>query len=138
MGALFSLTQAYLARGSPREAEYFAQQAKDLAASLNAPAMVSRALARIGEIQLHQGLLEESHASLVAAAELVVDTSGPDAAEIQRLRAEYSRRNSDGQGAQQMYEEAITMLEELETLFGTLDGGNVGYVELVLLCSFPL
>ncbi|ETW77792.1 hypothetical protein HETIRDRAFT_245334, partial [Heterobasidion irregulare TC 32-1] len=54
---LLALTQAYFSRGSAREAEYFSQQAQDLAYSLNAPAMVSRALAKKGEIQLYLGHL---------------------------------------------------------------------------------
>lgn len=119
---LFALTQAYIARGSPREAEYFAQQAKDVAESLNTPAMVGRALARIGEIYLHLHQVEDSHTSLVKAAELAADTAGPDVAEIRCLRAEHSRRHSDGKHAQQLYDEAMNMLEELDTVFAALDG----------------
>lgn len=126
LGTLFSLVQAYLSRGSPREAEYFAQQAKDLAESLRAPAMASRALARVGEIQLHLGSLEESHASLTQAAELAVNTAGPDAAEISRLLAEHSRRSADDKEAQQLYAEAMSTLEELDNLFVTLDTANGG------------
>ncbi|GJE92064.1 cysteine peptidase C50 [Phanerochaete sordida] len=119
---LFALAQAYLARGSPREAEYFAQQAKDVADSLDTPAMVGRALARIGEIYLHLHQVEDSHASLTKAAELAADTAGPDVAEIGRLRAEHSRRHSDGKHAQQLYDEAMNMLEELDSVFAALDG----------------
>lgn len=119
---LFALTQAYVARGSPRQAEYFAQQAKDVAESLNTPAMVGRALARIGEIYLHLHQIEDSHASLTKAAELAADTAGPDVAEIRRLHAEHSRRHSDGQHAQQLYDEAMNMLEELDNVFAALDG----------------
>lgn len=119
---LFALAQAYVARGSPREAEYFAQQAKDVAESLNTPAMIGRALARIGEIYLHLHQVEDSHASLVKAANLVAGTAGPDAAEIRRLRAEHSRLHSDGKEAQQLYEEAMSMLEELDSVFAALDG----------------
>ena len=119
---LFALTQAYVSRGSPREAEYFAQQAKDVAESLNTPAMVGRALARIGEIYLHLHQVEDSHASLARAADYVAGTAGPDAAEIRRLRAEHSRLHSDGTEAQRMYEEAMAMLEELDGVFAALDG----------------
>ena len=118
----FSLIQVYVARGSPREAEYFAHQAQALAESLRTPAMGSRAFARLGEIQLYLGRLQESYGSLTRATELASDISGPDAAEIQRLRAEYNRRSSDEKGAQQLYEEAMTMLEELDEMFKTLEG----------------
>lgn len=119
---LFALTQAYVSRGSPREAEYFAQQAKDVAESLNTPAMVGRALARIGEIYLHLHQVEDSHASLAKAAEYLAGTVGPDAAEIRRLHAEHSRLHSDGTEAPQLYEEAMAMLEELDGVFAALDG----------------
>ena len=72
---------------------------------------VRRAHARLGEIQLHLGQLEDSHASLTKAAELVADVAGPVTAEIQHLRAEYSRRSADEKGAQQLYEEAMSMLQ---------------------------
>ncbi|KIP07348.1 hypothetical protein PHLGIDRAFT_30059 [Phlebiopsis gigantea 11061_1 CR5-6] len=119
---LFALTQAYVSRGSPREAEYFAQQAKEVAESLNTPAMVGRALARIGEIYLHLHQVEDSHASLAKAAEYLAGTVGPDAAEIRRLHAEHSRLHSDGTEAPQLYEEAMAMLEELDGVFAALDG----------------
>ena len=122
LGTLFSLVNIYNARGSPREAEYFAQQAQALAQSLRTPAMGSRAFARIGEIKLHLGKLQESYESLTKAAELASGVIGPDTAEIQRLRAEYSRRSADEKGAQELYEEAISMLEELDDVFVALDG----------------
>jgi separase len=125
---LFALTQAYLARGSPREAEYFAQQARDVAESLNTPAMAGRALARVGEIYLHLHQVEDSHASLVKAAEFAAGTAGPDTAEISRLRAEYSRLHSNEKEAQQLYEQAMAMLEELDITFATLDGQSAGCV----------
>ncbi|KAH9945510.1 peptidase family C50-domain-containing protein [Amylocystis lapponica] len=122
MTTLFALAQAYLARGSPREAEYFVQQAHDLAESLNAPAMLSRALARNGEILLHLGRLEEGYDALMQAAELVAGVAGPDVADIRRLRGQYSQRSSNHKDAQQLYEEAIAMLDELGKMFSTYDG----------------
>ncbi|EEB90407.1 hypothetical protein MPER_11393, partial [Moniliophthora perniciosa FA553] len=56
-----SLAQTYLARGSSREAQYFSEQARELAEALNAPAFVCRAATRFEEIQMHEGqLIEES------------------------------------------------------------------------------
>lgn len=131
LNTLFSLTRAYVSRGSPREAEFFAQQAKDLSLSLNMPAMVSRAFSRLGEIYLHLGQLEDSHTCLVEAAKLVSDAGGPDAAEIRRLRAEHSRVNENKKDARQLYDEAIVMLEELEQQFTIIDGHVVGYVSIL-------
>ncbi|PCH34363.1 hypothetical protein WOLCODRAFT_95323 [Wolfiporia cocos MD-104 SS10] len=122
---LFSLFDAYLARGSPREAEYFIQQARDLAESLGAQAMISRALARRGELLLQLGLLEEGHDVLLQATELVVDLSGPDAANIRRIRGDYSQRSSNYQDARQLYDEAAVILNDLTKTFSTLDGASL-------------
>lgn len=122
---LFALSQMYLARGSPREAEYFAQQAHDLAESLNTPAMVSRALAKKGEVQLHQGKLEEAHDSLSRAGELLCNVPGIDTADVRRLRGNYNERIAEHENAQQLYEETINMLVELDHAFTHMDGGSV-------------
>ncbi|KAJ7775022.1 cysteine peptidase C50 [Mycena metata] len=119
---LFALCEAYFTRGSAREAEYFAQQAYDLADSLNAPAMAGRALAKKGELQLHQRRLQEAHETLMQAAELLQKLPGKDTADIQRLRGDYNQLSAQDKDAQQLYEEATRMLEELDQTFGIFDG----------------
>lgn len=128
---LLALAQAYFSRGSAREAEYFSQQAQDLAYSLNAPAMVSRALAKKGEIQLYLGHLEDGYNSLVQAAEVLSDLPGPDAADIRRLCGEYNQLNSKDKDALELYSEAITILEELDKMFSSLDGIGTRFVNLL-------
>ena len=123
---LFALSRAYFARGSPRESEYFAQQAQDLAESLNAPGMISRALTKKGEILLHQGELEDGYASVMRAAELLEDIPGIDAADARRLQGYYNQLKAMPQDAQKLYEDATRMLEELEKLFTGLDGVSSG------------
>lgn len=73
MHTLFGLGRAYFLQGSVRGAEYFIEQARDLAESLNTPAMLSRALTKKGELLLHQGNLEAATANLLEAAELLRD-----------------------------------------------------------------
>ncbi|CAL1698705.1 unnamed protein product [Somion occarium] len=126
LSTLFSLTQAYFARGSAREAEYFASQARDLAESLHAPAMICRALSRMGEIKLRMGKIDEAHECLSEAAALVSDV-GVEAVDIARLRGEVVMKVRMESGdevdqAKVMYEEAIKMLEELDQTFSALDG----------------
>lgn len=121
LATLFALCEAYSTRGSAREAEYFAQQAYDLAKSLNAPAMAARALAKKGELQLHQRLLKEAHDSFMQAAELLQNLPGKDAADIQRLCGDYNQISSQDKDAQQLYEEATRMLEELDQMFGAFE-----------------
>ncbi|OJA09463.1 hypothetical protein AZE42_11142 [Rhizopogon vesiculosus] len=71
LSTLLTLTQAYFTCGSSREAEYFAQQAPDLAESANAPTMAVRALMRKGEIQLCRRQLDAGRDSSFKAAELL-------------------------------------------------------------------
>ncbi|KAF8155999.1 cysteine peptidase C50 [Crassisporium funariophilum] len=121
LGTLFSLSQAYQLRGSAREAEYFAQQAADLADQLNAPAMISRALAKKGEIQLQMGHIEDAHEALARAEGLLQEMPGVDTADLRRLKADYHERVAEEEHAQDMFDETVTMLEELDAAFRQFD-----------------
>lgn len=131
MDTLFILCDVYFARGSAREAEYFAQQAHDFAESLNALAMVGRALARKGEVRLHQRLLTEGKDFIMHAAEMLPDVHNADSADVRRLKGDYSQLCAEHTHAQELYTEARGMLEELDKHFGTFD---VRYV-LWMLCD---
>ncbi|KAJ6502399.1 cysteine peptidase C50 [Mycena sanguinolenta] len=122
LATLFALCEAYFTRGSAREAEYFAQQAYELAQSLNAPAMAGGALAKKGELQLHQRHLQDAHDTLMQAAVLLQNLPGKDTADIQRLCGDYNQLSSQEKDAQQLYEEAARILEELDRTFGIFDG----------------
>jgi separase len=122
LSTLLTLTHAYFTRGSSREAEYFAQQTQDVAESINAPAMVARALMRKGEIQLYQRQLGAGRGSLAKAAELLHDLSGVDAADMRRLNGDWNRSNEQAQDARDLYEEASAMLGELEGMLASFDG----------------
>ncbi|KAI0064205.1 hypothetical protein BV25DRAFT_1914431 [Artomyces pyxidatus] len=122
LNTLLSLSHAYFSRGSAREAEYFAQQAESVAGALNAPAMLGRALAMKGEIQLHLGHLEEASKSLLSARQVLDKIPGPEAADVRRLDGEYNRLSSKEEDAQLLFAEAAAILEELDKIFTTLDG----------------
>ncbi|CAA7261156.1 unnamed protein product [Cyclocybe aegerita] len=130
LSTMFSLTQAYFYRGSPREAEYFAKQAANLAGQLNTPAMVSRALARQGELQLHMGNLEDARVNLTKATELLCDMPGIDTADIRRLKVEYNIRTAteedEDEDPQQLFNETVQMLEELDVVFRQFDNTAFG------------
>ncbi|KAF8958159.1 peptidase family C50-domain-containing protein [Flammula alnicola] len=122
LSTMLSLSQAYYLRGSAREAEYFARQATELAEQLNVPAIISRALAKQAEVQLHMGHMEEAQANLTKAAELLSDMPGIDTADIRRLRAEYNMRAvGEEEDMQQTFAETVSMLEELDTAFRQFD-----------------
>ncbi|KAH9930403.1 peptidase family C50-domain-containing protein [Epithele typhae] len=122
LATLLSLAHAYAARGSAREAEFFAAQTRALATTLHAPVMVSRARALQGELLIQLGQLPEGHVALMEAAALVMHLKGPDAVEVRRLLGRYSQRSADAKGAQQLFEEAAVLLDELSGMFASLDG----------------
>jgi separase len=126
LSTLFSLSRVYHLGGSAREAEYFAQQAADIAEELNLPAMVSRALAKKGEVQLQMGKLEEAHANLARAEELLRDMPGIDTADVRRLRADYRQRTTQQENGEQDFAETVTMLEELDAAFRQFDNFAFG------------
>ncbi|KAG6813285.1 hypothetical protein H0H92_012440 [Tricholoma furcatifolium] len=120
MTTLFSLAEVYLFRGSAREAEYFAQQAQDLAESLNAPSLVSRALAKKGEIQLYRGHLDSSLEYLLAATDLLENLPGAESINVQRLRGLYNERMAREKDARVLYEKSLHMINELDLAFDNL------------------
>ncbi|KAF8623833.1 hypothetical protein AX15_006159 [Amanita polypyramis BW_CC] len=126
LSTLFSLCQAYFFRGSAKEAEYFAQQAHDLSLSMNAPALLSRALAKKGEILLQLGKLEEAHECLSNASDILANIPGIDSADVYRLYGDHNQRAAKDEDAHQMYLETTTMLEELDTAFKHFDGLALG------------
>ena len=128
LATLFSLSRVYHLGGSAREAEYFAQQAADIAEELNLPAMVSRALAKKGEVQLQMGKLDEAHGNLVRAEELLCGMPGIDTADVRRLKADYQQRTTTQQeNVEQEFAETVTMLEELDAAFRQFDNFAFGY-----------
>ena len=124
LATMFALCQAYKERGSVREAEYFAQEAKELAEALNAPIMIGRALGQKAELQLHQGLLEEGSLTVSKALAIQQNLPGVDAAEMMRLQAEYSEQIACHEDAHQSYALSSSMLDELNQSFNDFDGST--------------
>ncbi|KAL0578391.1 separin protein [Marasmius crinis-equi] len=120
---MFALCQAYLMRGSSREAQYFAEQARDLAESLNAPVFVCRAVTRLEELRMQLGQLEE----LDNLDQLdLTGGLGIDVADVHRLRGDFEQRVARIEDAQSHYEAALQVLEEFDQAFGKLDGVEFG------------
>ncbi|KAG6850976.1 hypothetical protein H0H93_005845 [Arthromyces matolae] len=114
VATLFSLVEVYLTRGSAREAEYFSQQAYELAESLNAPIVASHALAKRGEIQLFQGHFDNSLQSLTAAAAMLTSTPGAESIDVQRLRGMYNERILRDGDAKVLYKRSLDMIDDLD------------------------
>jgi len=127
---LFALSEAYITRGSAREAEYFAQQAQEFAMSLNAPAMAARAVAWIAEVQLHQGRLQDGYESLMQARDMLKDTLNTDCADVRRLHGDYNQRCAQIKDARLLYAEATGTLEDLEDRFTNLEASMSRYAPI--------
>ncbi|KAI6116384.1 peptidase family C50-domain-containing protein [Pisolithus sp. B1] len=124
LATLLSLSQIFFARGSAREAIYFAQQALDLAQATKASIVAARALTLRSEVLLGQGELIASKQELAKAAQLLEGLPGVDAADVQRLRGDYEALCETGQeqNPKESYERAWKMLDELEGMLTAIDG----------------
>jgi separase len=136
ISTLFSLAQAYYSRGSPREALYFTQQVLDLAETIRAPTVVARALIMRGEVLLGQGQLKEGKDTLGRAAHLLGSMPGIDAADAQRLRGDYGvlcedQADGDKEDPKESYGRAWKMLDELEDMIVSVDGGSVSFIRII-------
>lgn len=133
---LFDLTQSYLIRGSAKESEFFVTQALDLAKALNAPAMLSRALAKQGEIQVRLGKLKEGYETLVEAGEVLSGVETIESVEVVRLTAE-CREKMGEEDAPVLFGRSVDLLREIDAAFEKYEGGVTGYVFFLVLARFP-
>ena len=125
---LQSLADAYLIRGSPREAEYFLKQVQTLGESSGLPAVESKALTRMVEVQLGMGRLEDAAKLLEEASAKLGGRVALDNVDLQRLLARYSERAEDHATAAELSLSALRMLQELNGDFQRMDGYVMGYV----------
>ncbi len=115
-----SIANVYFRRGSVREAEYFVRESERFARSMNAPAMLGRALALQVELQLQLRQLDTALTTLRAATDVLNDMTSPDAAGLHKLCGEYNELLLQDKDARLQYAEALKMLEELDKTFSGL------------------
>ncbi|KAF5330235.1 hypothetical protein D9611_010620 [Ephemerocybe angulata] len=126
ISVLFSLADAYLTRGSPREAEYFLKQVQTLGEAAGLPVIEARAVLRMVDVQLGLGRLEEAARMLGEAAGRVGGGGMLDGVEYQRVRARYDERAEEREAASEGSVRALEMLRELDGDFRRLDGVVTG------------
>ncbi|KAG8981364.1 hypothetical protein FRB90_007306, partial [Tulasnella sp. 427] len=125
---LFTLGRLHHLRGSVKNSEFFTQKANELATSLNAPLLISRALAKEAERELAIGRLDTGHDLLVQAAyhwEQVPDVLGPDLADLHRLQGNHRLRIEDPEEAKRIYGVASDLLDQLEKMFAETEASLV-------------
>ncbi|KAG8894550.1 hypothetical protein FRB99_001141, partial [Tulasnella sp. 403] len=117
---LFALGKVHFIRGSVRASEFFIQKANELAASLNAPVLLSRALAREAEKEIAIGRLDSGYGLLVQAGypwEQAPDVVGPDLVDLHRLQGDHNIRAEQIEEAKRVYGIANELLGQLEEHF---------------------
>ncbi|GAA6027635.1 hypothetical protein JCM8097_007957 [Rhodosporidiobolus ruineniae] len=98
-------------RGTPKSAEFYAQQALDLAEDLGSSRMMARALALRTDVRLHWGRIGQAAEDLDVLDALVAKTTSPEATEARRLQADLHTRANLHSDAYQLYLDAQKSLE---------------------------
>ena len=116
-----ALSQAYCLRGSVREAEYFEQQAEELARVLGSSAMSLRALLQKSELQMSLRNLGDAEKTLEAATQLARDPRGLHAVDVHRAVGERLILCSQEEEAQGRLDQAAGVLAKETKNFDVLD-----------------
>ncbi|KAL8280628.1 hypothetical protein RQP46_006951 [Phenoliferia psychrophenolica] len=110
-------------RGTPKAAEYFAEQALSFAKDLGSSRLSARALGVRTEVRLHAGKFDEAKEDLEKISAILGPTSSsPEAIEARRLRADLHMRLLSVQEAHQGYLEAQKELDAYADEFKLLAG----------------
>ncbi|BGP39728.1 separin protein [Rhodotorula kratochvilovae] len=124
LDAILRVASLHFVRGTPKSADFFAQQALDLAEDLGAPRQMARALAVQTDVRLYWGKLDEAAAGLERVEELLGSTTCPEAAEFRRLQADLHHRASLHQEAWQFY---LAAQSSLDTFVSSASDGDAGH-----------
>jgi separase len=121
LDTLYLLSKLYFYRGSPRESEYFAQQAQDLSSSLNLPLMTARALGLKAQISIAQGRLDLAQSTLLEASSLLSSNPNLTTVLVEKLMGDLRFKGAQISEADELYERAERTLSNLDDLFGSVD-----------------
>ncbi|GAA5821500.1 hypothetical protein JCM3770_000600 [Rhodotorula araucariae] len=124
LDGIIRVAALHFVRGTPKSADFFAQQALDLAEDLGAPRQMARALSMQADVRLHWGKLDEAAAGLEQVEELLGSTVCPEAAELRRLQADLHHRASLQQEALQFYLAAQNALDAFVLSASDGDAGH--------------
>lgn len=139
LNCMSSLADAYLQRGSPREALHFLEQSFSLSESIGAPAFACSALVGKAQIQLRQGNLDECSDTITQALECIptpadatTDSPSVNLAELKRICGDFSARSEDETTAKESYHDALCMLDGVSTELQVLRRDRDTYANSVL------
>ncbi|KAG8885856.1 hypothetical protein FRB98_001569 [Tulasnella sp. 332] len=120
VNSLFALGKIHFIRGSVKASDFFIGKAKDLVTNMNAPILLSRALAKEAERELAIGHFDAGHELLVQASyawEQTPDIAGPDLADVHRLQGDHSLRTDQPEEAMKIYDMANQLLVRFGAVF---------------------
>ncbi|GAA5928121.1 separase [Sporobolomyces koalae] len=110
--SILRVSVLHLVRGSPKDAEFYASQAVELAENLGSERLTARALCIRAEVEILIGRWDDASNDLGRAEALVGDASSHEAVEVQKLGAELLVRNSL---QEQAYSTTLDAQKALET-----------------------
>ncbi|BGP62219.1 separin protein [Rhodotorula toruloides] len=113
----------HFVRGTPKSADYFAQQAIDLAEDVGSANGMARALLLRADVRLQWGRQAEAAADLNRISQLLRSASTPEAAELLRLQGDLHLRENMHREAQELYLNANRVLD---TFIASASDGDAG------------
>lgn len=142
LDAILRVASLHFVRGTPKSADFFAQQALDLAEDLASPRQMVRALSLRADVRMHWGKMQEAAGDLDRATALLgsvrpslrdlldqrtdlraVQANCAEAAELQRLQADLHHRASLQLEAFQLY---LAAQSSLDTFVASVSDGDAG------------
>ncbi|BGO99409.1 separin protein [Rhodotorula toruloides] len=113
----------HFVRGTPKSADYFAQQALDFAEDVGSANGMARALLLRADVRLQWGKQAEAAADLDRVSQLLRSSSTPEAAELLRLQGDLHLRENMRREAQELYLDANRVLD---TFIASASDGDAG------------
>ncbi|GEM07555.1 cysteine-type endopeptidase, separase [Rhodotorula toruloides] len=124
LNAIERVALVHFVRGTPKSADFFAQQAIELAEDVGSANTMARALLLRADVRLQWGKQDEAAADLDQVARLLRSSSTPEAAEVLRLQGDLRLRENMRREAQGMYLKAHSVLE---TFIASASDGDAGH-----------
>ncbi|GJN89037.1 hypothetical protein Rhopal_002011-T1 [Rhodotorula paludigena] len=123
LDAILRVASLHFVRGTPKSADFFAQQALDLAEDLASPRQMARALSLRADVRMHWGKMQDASGDLDRATALLGSANCAEAAELQRLQADLHHRASMQLEAFQLY---LAAQSSLDTFVASASDGDAG------------
>ncbi|GAA5945755.1 hypothetical protein JCM3775_005840 [Rhodotorula graminis] len=123
LDATVRVAKVHFVRGTPKSADFFAQQALNLAEDLASSRQMARALSVQVDVRLHREQLDEAAVKLERIEELLGSTTCPEMAEFRRLQADLHQR---AQLQQEAFQFCLAAQSSLDAFISSASEGDAG------------